>query len=259
MCSPSSGTVATCSVKTVVIWSCPSPTSSCTTRCWSATPATTCSWSPAPARSAASSSRRPSPQPPAERGVAQHGPPRLCPTRFGMTSRAPRCNPNLLWFWLRGRGEMRRSFCAREARFGNGDTLWDCLRGGNEDGDSLGWKWQQGRFSCRTNPFWSKTFSAWIAAASGCLHVAQSSSGAPSETHLQPVHPLAESPTFSTKTPAPSFQTPSRTSEDNRSPSHVSGTPKPLPVLLEAFNFKKKRIAATVFKSLILYSYFVHY
>lgn len=71
--------------------------------------------------------------------------------------------------------------------------------------------------------------------------------------------PPAESPTFSTKTPAPSFQTLSRTSEDNRSPSHVSGTPKPLPVLLEAFNFKKKRIAATVFKSLILYSYFVHY
>ena len=75
-------------------------------------------------------------------------------------------------------------------RFGNGDTLWDCLRGGNEDGDGLGWKWRQGRFSCRTIPFWSKTFSAWVAAASGCLHAAQSSSGAPSETHLQPLQPV---------------------------------------------------------------------
>ncbi|KAG7224491.1 hypothetical protein INR49_015015 [Caranx melampygus] len=35
---------------------------------------------------------------------------------------------------------------------------------------------QQGRFSFRTNPFCSKTFSAWSAAASCCLHTAQPSS-----------------------------------------------------------------------------------
>lgn len=92
-----------CSVKTVVIWSCPSQTSSCMTRCWSATPATTCSWSPALARSATSSSRRPSPQPPAERSVLSHGPPWLCPGRFGLMSWAPRCHPNLLWCLAAGR------------------------------------------------------------------------------------------------------------------------------------------------------------
>lgn len=179
-----------CSVKTAVIWSCPSRTSSCMTPCWSATPATTCSWSPAPARSAASSSRRPSPQPPAERSVVWHGPPRLCPARFGLMSRAPRCNPNPLWFWLRGMGgKMRRNCCSL------GCSVWkrrctvrlsERRRRGKGKSER---KCQQGRFSYRTNPFCSKTFSAWSAAASSCLHVAQSSSGALSETHLQPVHP----------------------------------------------------------------------
>lgn len=71
-----------------------------------------------------------------------------------------------------------------------------------------------------------------------------------SETHVHPVRTPVEPN-------APS--SPDSATEDNHSPCHVSGAPKPVPVQLEAFNFKRKRIAATVFKSLILYSYFVHY
>lgn len=114
------------------------------------------------------------------------------------------------------------------------------------------WWWLVG-VSTEQTPHVQRHLSAWSAAASCCLHAAPSSRGALPETHVQPVHsPLVPNTcTLLADT--------SRTSEDNRSPFHVSGTPKPLPVLLEAFNFKRKRIAATVFKSLILYSYFVHY
>ncbi|KAF7665614.1 hypothetical protein LDENG_00136450 [Lucifuga dentata] len=101
-------------------------------------------------------------------------------------------------------------------------------------------------------------FSAQIAAASCCFHAAQSSNGALSEMpltlHLQEeaptqTHPPNSHPPFVPNTYNLLTDT-VYTSEDNRLPVHALGTLKPLPVLLEAFIFK--RIAATVFKSLIL-------
>lgn len=73
------GTVGTCFVRTAVTWSCPSQTSSCTTRFWCATPATTCCWSPARESCARNSWRKPSPPPPAE--TAHHSTTRRRPIR----------------------------------------------------------------------------------------------------------------------------------------------------------------------------------
>lgn len=73
------GTVGTCFVRTAVTWSCPSQTSSCTTRFWCATPATTCCWSPARESCARNSWRKPSPPPPAE--TAHHSATRRRPIR----------------------------------------------------------------------------------------------------------------------------------------------------------------------------------
>lgn len=186
-----SGTVGTYSVKTVATWSCPSRTSSSTTRFWCATAATTCCWSPARARSAASSWRRPSPRRPAERSADR-------------SASAPRGTLLAVWACCRS-AALRR---IRKAGCGNGDWTMSW----RQRGPSLV---MEGGGSCRTKPLEFK------------------------DLFLAECCPRAALP------PNTSWQTLSRTSEDNRHPPWVGDSTA---FTCTAGGLDFKRIAATVFK-----------
>lgn len=132
-CAAFPGTVGTCSVKTVATWGCPSLTSSSTTRFWCATAAMTCCWSPAPARSAASSWRRPSPRRPAERSADW-----------------PASDPRGALLAVQACCRLAALMRIRKAGCGNGDWKMS-WRPVTIDGGGVA--------SCRTKPSCSKTFS----------------------------------------------------------------------------------------------------
>lgn len=112
-------------------------------------------------RSAASSSRRPSPPPPAERRVVQLGPPRLCPA-FRTEEPSARCDPRPAVVSGCGGRKRRRSFYSFRG------LLW------------------RRRRTVRTSEGSETRLRLFQPGA--LQRPAQPSGGAPSETHLPPVH-----------------------------------------------------------------------
>lgn len=127
-------------------------------------------------------------------------------------------------------GRMLRRNCYSLIGLGEEMHYETVLRGGRKEKGSVRWR----RVS-RGKPFWSETFSGLSPAASSGLHTAPPPPGAPYEALLPPVHPPLVPNTCTLLTDTVShFRGQSLTLPTCR------GTPKPLPVLLEAFNFKRK-------------------